>query len=287
MPHTAHPSLSLRLLRGGFRYLGPHFPDMAGRLAYRLWFSTQRYPEPVRERHWTAAAQIDSVAWQGRHLIRYQWGRPEAPAVLLVHGWNGRGPQLGAFAAPLNDAGLRVVAFDAPGHGRSPGRSTNIFEFADAILTVARASGPVTAAVAHSFGVPACARALVQGWEPTRLVAIAAPASAEFLLARFARILDIPDSVIQAMRRRVERRFGMDIFARLATDEMLAGRDLPGLIIHDRKDRDVPDGHAEALHRAWRNTRLMLTDGLGHRRILRDHRVIAETVRFLRGDAAT
>lgn len=282
MPHTAQTSIPLRLLRAGFRYLGPHFQRPAGRLAYRLWFSTQRYPEPVRERRWVAAAQTDSVAWQGRELARYQWGDPAAPAILLIHGWNGRGPQLGAFAAPLNAVGLRVVAFDAPAHGRSPGRSTNIFEFADAIQTVARASGPVSAAVAHSFGVPACARALVQGWELPRLVAIAAPASAEFLLARFARMLDIPESVMLAMRQRVERRFGMDIFARLATDEMLADRDLHGLIIHDRDDRDVPDGHAERLHRAWRGSQLLLTDGLGHRRILRDREVIAAAIRFLR-----
>lgn len=286
MPHTAQPSPSIRLLRAGFRHLGPRMQGLAGRLAYRLWFSTQRYPEPAREHRWTDSARIDSVAWEGRRLVRYQWGDPVAPAILLIHGWNGRGPQLGAFAEPLRRAGFRVVAFDAPAHGRSPGRSTNIFEFAAAIQTIAQASAPLSAAIAHSFGVPACTRALVQGWELPRLVAIAAPANAEFLLARFARMLDIPESVMADMRRRVERRFGMDIFARLATDEMLMGRDLSGLIIHDRDDHDVPSAHAEQLHRAWRGAQLLLTDNLGHRRILRDRAVIAATVRFLReGDA--
>jgi pimeloyl-ACP methyl ester carboxylesterase len=279
---SAPSTPSLRLLRAGFRHLGPHFQGLAGRLAYRLWFSTQRYPEPARERHWVATAQSDSVAWQGRSLARYQWGNPDSPAILLIHGWNGRGAQLGAFAEPLRRAGFRVVAFDAPAHGRSPGRSTNIFEFAAAIQTIAQASAPLSAAIAHSFGVPACARALVQGWNLPRLVAIAAPANAEFLLARFARMLDIPESVMADMRRRVERRFGMDIFARLATDEMLMGRDLSGLIIHDRDDRDVPSAHAERLHRAWRDSQLLLTDNLGHRRILRDREVIAVTVSFLR-----
>lgn len=278
---SAPSSPSLRLLRVGFRHLGPHFPHLAGRLAYRLWFSTQRHPEPVRERRWLAVAQADRVTWQGRGLTRYQWGDPDAPAILLVHGWNGRGPQLGAFVAPLNAAGFRVVAFDAPGHGRSPGRSTNIFEFAAAIQAVTRASAPIAGAVAHSFGVPACARALTQGWELPRLVAIAAPASAEFLLARFARLLDIPEPVLADMRQRVERRFGMDIFARLATDAMLMERPVPGLIIHDRADREVPSAHAQRLHRAWRGSRLLLTDNLGHRRILRARTVIAATVRFL------
>lgn len=281
MAHPAHPSPALRLLRAGFRHLGPHFQSLAGRLAYHLWFSTQRYPEPARERRWAASAQTDGVIWQGRRLVRYQWGDLAAPAILLIHGWSGRGPQLGAFAEPLSAAGLRVVAFDAPAHGRSPGRSTNIFEYADAIQTLARASAPVVGAVAHSFGVPASARSLMQGWDLPRLVAIAAPANAEFLLARFARMLDIPESVIMDMRQRVERRFGMDIFARLATDEMLMDQCLPGLIIHDRDDRDVPCGHAERLHKAWRNSQLLLTEGLGHRRILRDRNVIAATVRFM------
>lgn len=280
MPNT-HTDHAFRLLRAGFRYLGPHFHRLAGRLAYRLWFATRRFPEPAREQRWAAAAERDSVFWEGRPLQRYQWGDPAAPAILLVHGWNGRGPQLGAFAAPLNAAGLRVVGFDAPGHGCSPGRSTNIFEFAAAVRALAAASGPIAGAVAHSFGVPACARALAQGWELPRLVAIAAPADAEFLLTRFARLLDIPDPVIAAMRERVERRFGMDIFARLATDEMLKDRPLPGLIIHDRDDRDVPSTHAERLHRAWPGSRLLLTDNLGHRRILRDRDVIAAAVRFL------
>lgn len=280
--HSTHMPSTLRLLRAGFRHLGPHFQGLAGRLAYRLWFSTQRYPEPMRERRWVAAAERDSVGWQGRALQRYQWGDPAAPAILLVHGWNGRGPQLGAFAEPLTAAGLRVVAFDAPGHGRSPGRCTNIFDFAAAIQSVAAASGPIVGAVAHSFGVPASARAMVQGWELPRMVAIAAPADAEFLLARFARLLDIPEPVMAAMRRRVERRFGMDIFARLATDEMLMDRPLPGLIIHDRDDHDVPSAHAERLHRAWPGSQLQLTENLGHRRILRDRDVIAMTVRFLR-----
>lgn len=281
MPRSSHDSLPLRLLRAGFRHLGPHFPVLAGRWAYRLWFATRRFPEPPRERHWRERARTDRIAWRGTTLARYTWGEPAAPAVLLIHGWNGRGTQMGAFAEPLAGAGYRAVACDAPAHGRSPGRHTNIFEYAEAIQALAQASGPVAGAVAHSFGVPAAARALQQGLQLPGLVAIAAPAGAEFLLHRFAHMLDIPDSVIAAMRVRIERNFGMDIFARLSTEAMLAGCSLPGLIVHDRGDRDVPIAHAERLHRAWPEARLMLTEGLGHRRILRDPAVIAAALEFL------
>ena len=283
----AHPPtrraapLSLRLMRLGFRYIGPHLRGTAGRLAYRLWFSTHRHPEPKRETQWLADARIDRLDWRGRHLTRYQWGAAAAPAVLLIHGWNGRGSQLGAFAAPLTQAGLRAVSFDAPAHGRSPGSSTNILDYAEAIRVLAEASGPVVGAVAHSFGVPASTWALRQGLALPRLVSIAAPADAEFLLDRFAAALQIPAVVLADMRQKVEQQFGMDIFARLATEAMLTGQNLPGLIIHDRRDREVPSDHAERLHRAWPASRLLLVDGLGHQRLLRDPEVVAATVAFL------
>ena len=284
MPHSGHDTLPLRLLRAGFRHLGPYFPDLAGRWAYRLWFATRRFPEPPRETHWRAQARTDQILWRQTALACYTWGAPEAPAVLLIHGWNGRGTQLGAFAEALVHAGFRAVAFDAPGHGRSPGKCTNIFEYADAIQALAQASGPVAGAIAHSFGVPATVRALQQGLQLPRLVAISAPASAEFLLRRFAHLLDLPDSVIAAMRARIEHNFGMDIFARLSTEAMLAGQTLPGLIIHDRGDRDVPVAHAERLHQAWPDAQRVITEGLGHRRILRDPAVIAAAIGFLRND---
>lgn len=284
MPHSGHDTLSLRLLRAGFRYAGPHVPGLAGRWAYRLWFATRRFPEPPRETHWREQARTDRFTVGKTALARYTWGAPAAPAVLLIHGWNGRGTQLGAFVEPLLRAGFRVVAFDAPGHGRSPGGSTNLFEYADAIRILAQTSAPVAGAIAHSFGVPATVRALQQELSLPRLVAVSAPASAEFLLHRFAHLLDIPDNVIAAMRARIERSFGLDIFARLSTEAMLAGLSLPGLIIHDRGDRDVPVAHAERLHRAWPGTQQLITEGLGHRRILRDAAVIAAAVGFLRQD---
>lgn len=274
--------MSLRLMRAGFRHIGGCLPNLAGYWACRLWFATRRSPVPSRERQWRAQTRTDKIDCAGRPLARYQWGEPEAPAILLIHGWNGRGLQLAGFATPLVNAGFRVVAFDAPGHGDSPGSSTHILDYARAIQVMADTSGPLAGAIAHSFGVPAVARALLQGLSLPRLVAIAAPADAEFLVRRFADHLDIPDAVIAAMRARIERRFGMDIFLRLSTETMLAETAIPGLIIHDRSDRDVPAAHAERLQRAWPGAQIMYTEGLGHNRILRDAGVIAAAVDFLR-----
>lgn len=285
MPNLIPSKLSLRLRRAGFRLLGPYAPYLTSYWAYRLWFSTQRSPNPVRESRWRDSACIDRIFSAGKQLVRYQWGEAQAPGILLIHGWNGRGLQLAAFAAPLVHAGLRVIAFDAPGHGDSPGNRTDIFEYAQAIQDVAAHSGILQGAIAHSFGVPAVAQALVQGFNLLRLVAIAAPVDTEFLVQRFAAHLDIPAPVIAAMRQRIERGFGMDIISRLSTERMLMGQTLPAIIIHDREDRDIPVAHAKRLQHSLPHAQLLITEGLGHSRILRDPNVIAAAVDFLRPQA--
>ena len=46
-------------------------------------------------------------------------GAPDAPAVLLVHGWGASIYMWRAWFAPLANAGYRAVALDLPGHGLS------------------------------------------------------------------------------------------------------------------------------------------------------------------------
>src|SRR5436309_135209 len=55
------------------------------------------------------------------------------PAVLLLHGWEGQAADLAAFAQPLRDAGLRVLAMDLPAHGASAGQQAGIPQLARAL----------------------------------------------------------------------------------------------------------------------------------------------------------
>jgi pimeloyl-ACP methyl ester carboxylesterase len=53
------------------------------------------------------------------------------------------------------------------------------------------------------------------------------------------------------------------------------------LLIHDRGDPDVPFRHAEEVAAAWPGARVLATDGLGHRAVLRDPTVVRSAVAFL------
>lgn len=267
------------LLRLAMRLLGMVAPGLAARWVYRLWLQPMRFPEPQQEKDWRRTSRPLAVAHRGRSLAVDSWGA--GPTVLLVHGWNGRGAQLGAFAATLVQAGYRVVAFDTPAHGRSPGRATNLPEISEAIQEVARACGPVHAVIGHSFGVACTIYAVRQGLNVNRIVAISPPHNVRGLTRKFFSALDI-DMQVQAIFNRIfEKNFGADLWERFSAEVLARQLNVPGLIIHDQDDRDVPVQEGAALARAWPEAQFVRTTGLGHRRILRDPDVIARVAAFI------
>jgi pimeloyl-ACP methyl ester carboxylesterase len=55
----------------------------------------------------------------------------------------------------------------------------------------------------------------------------------------------------------------------------------PLLVVHDRDDKEVPARVGRSIAEAWPNAALVLTEGLGHQRILRDETVNHFAVRFI------
>jgi pimeloyl-ACP methyl ester carboxylesterase len=271
--------VTFRLLRRALKLSALVSTELTGRWVNRLWFRTQRFPEPAREKAWLASAERLTLAHRGRPLAVYRWGA--GPTILLVHGWHGRGTQLGAFVAPLVAAGYRVVAFDAPAHGRTPGRATNLPEVSEALSNVAAAFPPLHGVIAHSFGAASTLVAISRGLTPRRVVTLSAPASIEFLLDSFAAQLELPVAVMNVHRRLMEQRFGADVWRRLSPTEIARGLDIPALLVHDQEDDDVPWQEGATLARAWPGATSLQTQGLGHRRILRDPGVVARSVAFL------
>ena len=282
--HRENLPLGFRLLRSALQLSAAFSTELAGRWVNRLWFRTYRYPQPGREREWLAGARQRTLTHRNRPLAVYCWG--EGPTVLLVHGWHGRGPQLGAFAAPLVAAGYQVVAFDAPAHGRTPGHATDLPEVSEALMIVADAFPPLHGVIAHSFGVACTLYAVARGLAPQRIVGISAPSDIDFLMDSFAARLAVPDAAMAVHRRLLEARFGTDLWQRFSPNDIARRLDVPALLVHDDEDHDVPVHQGATLARAWRHAEFVQTHGLGHRRILRDPQVVARAVAFMGGAAS-
>lgn len=272
---------AVKVLRFWFSTIGRVLPGPAAGLAYRLWFTTRRFRLSDRERNILESAERSTVQVNGQPVTAYAWG--EGPVVFMVHGWHGSAAHFAEFVQPLTGAGFRVVAFDAPAHGDSPGDRTTLQEIAGAMEVLAGRVGPVYALVAHSFGVMCATFVLAEKrMTAAKLVCLSPPARMEGLLASFSDTLGLPPGVLRRFRARIERQFGADLWTRFSPENHGKALTIPALLIHDVDDRSVPIDEAEHLARVWPDARLVRTEKLGHRRILADSGVIRQVVDFLR-----
>jgi pimeloyl-ACP methyl ester carboxylesterase len=274
-------SSKARLIRGLIRALSLISHRLSAQLALKLWFSSPKYQQPKREMQWLQSARFSTLEHSDGPIAINEWGEHSVRTILLVHGWSGRGPQLGAFASNMLKQGYRVVAFDGPGHGRSPGNSSTIFKMESVLHAVAEKFGPIDTFVAHSFGVLVTALAVKNGLLANKLVFISSPTSAEFLFSQFCNTLSIHRKTQGILQEIFARRFGPDLWQKLSASHNLLNSKLPTLIVHDKSDSIIPYSWSEKLSSVMPNSQLLLTEGLGHRRILRDQNTISQVSEFI------
>jgi pimeloyl-ACP methyl ester carboxylesterase len=235
---------------------------------------------PLRENNYLATAKRGLAPTRWGELAQWTWGASDAPLVILAHGWAGRAAQLGALAEPLVAAGFRVVAFDAPAHGESPGREAHVPMLAECILEIATQQGGIRAVIGHSAGAASAALATLMGLEPRGLVLIAPPLSHRRRVERVADKFELAPEVRTAFFAAAERRGGwkdadvdMRVVARRAP--------CPALVLHDPDDDYTDYAGSEEFTALWRGARLVPCPGRGHLRILSTPEVVAEAVRFV------
>lgn len=260
-------------------------PPLAAETAYSLWVR----PGRRKAVHASEAPVMDdavrsTITVRGRRIAVYRWGTGPR-AVLLVHGWQSRAAAFAPLVRELRDAGRTIVAFDAPAHGLSSGRQTDVRDYAAIISELARAQDGFEAIVAHSFGTPGAAQSIRSGVRVGKLVTVNGAADFEYLLQRFASTLGLGRSSVLAIRRRTERRLFRghpdDIWTSFSATAALP-TEVPWLVIHDDADSTIELAQAHALveaHPAF--TELLITHGLGHNRPLRDDAVLDRITAFL------
>ncbi|MES9830655.1 MAG: alpha/beta hydrolase [Candidatus Thiodiazotropha sp. DIVDIV] len=254
-------------------------PYLAGRLATLFWYRTQHRSVTVEEQRVLERARTEVRRFGTKSVCIYRWG--EGAPVLLTHGWNGNAGQMALLVETLVGQGFQVTAFDAPGHGQSSGKSTDILEISGFITQMLQESGEHTAVVAHSFGGMCALHAIANGARAGSVVCISPPKDVTTLLQQFTKLLGMNTAVVNQVRRRLELRFGEDMWSRLSMQEWVRAADIPGLIIHDSRDRYIPVSNGRAVHAAWADSELQITRGLGHMRILQNDEVITSIKRFL------
>jgi pimeloyl-ACP methyl ester carboxylesterase len=219
----------------------------------------------------------------GETVTGYRWNRGGHKRVLIVHGFNSTVAKFDRYIKPLMRKGYEVLAFDAPAHGFSTGKTLNAVVFKDMITAICKEYGPIRSFMGHSFGGLAICLALeeIEHNEDTRVVLIAPATESKTAIDIFFSFMRLNDAV---------RKEFDDYIFRLRnkpTDWYSVSRAIKNLNAkilwcHDEDDTMTPWNDAKkVMDEQHYNIEFIITKGLGHRRIYRENKVSKAIIEFL------
>lgn len=256
-------------------------PGFTARIAFHFFATPIRIPRPESEKIWYEKSKKYFLK---SGIAAFEWGNEKDPLVMLIHGWNGRGTQIASFALPLVEKGFRVVALDGPAHGISPGKMTNPSHFAQFIEESQKelSESGAHAVIAHSFGGGCSVLAASRTLKVKKLVLIASPAFYDRVVHFYARSQKLSPKAEEKFVAIVTKAAGIHP-VELNIGAIGSKLNIPSMIVHDVDDNAVNFMSAKALNEAWPGSLLLKTEGLGHRRILKDPKVVSAVVDFITG----
>ena len=256
-------------------------PPLGAAIGWRL-FWVLGTPSAVRpsKREFHASAQQTRLG----DVMTYQWGSGERP-VLFVHGWRSRASRSIALSNALVDRGYTVVSFDARGHGDSVGKRTTAMEFAEVIRQLGERHGEFEAVITHSFGTIPAFMAARSGVRTKRIVTIAGPHDFQSIVDTFAAGIGLSTAAKRGLQRHIERwarPLKIDVWRHVVAELDPTNTRTPLFVVHDTLDAEVPLDEAMKIVEAHTGrVETLITDGLGHNRVLTDQGVVDRVVRFV------
>ncbi|MEM1137052.1 MAG: alpha/beta hydrolase [Bacteroidota bacterium] len=273
----------LKIIRLGFKHLGPILPQLAGNIAFKLFASPKKIKSSRKPSAIMDEARTFNIVHQDRKIQCYAWGK-QGPKVLLVHGWESKAAHMQNFVPPLVEMGYEVLAFDGPAHGKSEGKQTNLIDFSHTIETLALKVGGITHIIAHSFGSGASGVALSESTSQlfvNKLVMITSPNKLQDIFNDFYRIVRMPAIVQNHFEILIERIVNKPIEHFEMASRLKYARTNEIMLIHDENDTVIPIDFSKRIVALNPRIKFWATQGKGHYKIIKDREVIEQVVEFL------
>lgn len=190
-----------------------------------------------------------------RHLFAW-WvpAQPEAPTVIILHGWGGNAEDMLPLAVPFHEAGYNALLLDARGHGRSD-RDTfaSLPRFAEdtsaAMDWIQEQDGDPAGGIillGHSVGAGAVLLAASRRRDVRAVISIAAFAHPRWMMRRYLHRSPLPRPFHGLIQAYVQLVIGHR-FADIAPLTTIRQINCPVLLVHGEEDTTVPIGDAERL----------------------------------------
>lgn len=260
--------------------------SLAANYVLKLFATPPKYKTPDREKMMRESAKKLKITIPSnqKDVMVYEYGYSKQK-VLLAHGWAGRGTQLYEIADKILENRMMVISFDGPAHGLSDGKQTDLPEYLETIKHLTEIYGPFEATIGHSFGGIALLATLAKMDNKSaltdKLVIIGIESSIPNIIDLFVKKLKMKQKVAELVKKKMNRLFSVKI-ASVSPLETAKRISTPTLVLHDTQDFDVDVSSAYRIRQNLKHGELLVTNGLGHRRILRDEKVIQRIIDFIK-----
>lgn len=266
------------------KFLSATSPFLAKKFAIKLFSTPVKFKTPSSEKAFISASKAKPLFFENSnnfiHTLTYGTGKKK---ILLVHGWSGRGSQLARFAKGLEDS-FTFYTFDAPRHGNSNGKDTNLKRFIESIELMNETFGPFDYAIGHSLGSMAILNAASRGVGFQKIILIGSGNKISDIALDFVDKIKLPASYGVALKEHFDKKFQEDV-NNYSSENAAKNVDVPVLLIHDEEDLEVPVSSSYEIRQNLVNSKIITTKGLGHTKILRDKGVISQVYNFINHDS--
>lgn len=274
--------LVLKYVRTKFAILSSFSKRKAAEQAFRL-FCTPQYRNRKKLPRIFEEAEKLSFSFHHYTVRGYRWNAEAENKVLILHGFESSVINFDRYVKPLLRKGYGVLAFDAPAHGRSSGKTINVLLYKEFIQTMVKRYGPVNKFIAHSLGGLALSLALEETPhdENYKVVFIAPAAETVTAIETFFDYLKLDAGVRKHFDNIIEEKSGHPP-AWFSVTRAATNIKAQVLFCQDKDDNMTPLRDVEELiKKQYPNFLFYLTEGLGHRRIYRDNKVAKAIIHFL------
>ncbi|MDO9037929.1 MAG: alpha/beta hydrolase [Lutibacter sp.] len=256
-------------------------PPLAVLYSIKLFRTPIRFKTPARENMMADSAQkkLVMIPDLNKEVMVYSYGYSKRK-VLLIHGWSGRGTQLFKIADKLLENGFMTISFDAPAHGKSTGKTTMMNEFVKTALFLEKEFGPFEIAIGHSLGGMTVLNSVKIGLNVKKAVVIGSGDVITDIIEQFVAKLELKPIIVDKIKNHFYRKFGegIDNYSAYIAAKSVK---IPTFVIHDTEDVEVPVSCAHHIRQNLDQGEILITNGLGHSRILKDSKVINRIVEFI------
>ncbi len=268
-----------RLIPPFFKFLSFISPKLAAKLALKLFSHPRRKLRSDEEMDYLATGKEVSFQSQRKAFV---WGKENDSIIWLLHGWESRGSTFYKLIPLLLEKGHKVIAWDGPAHGASPGDSTHVVDYAECLsidMNEGLFAEPI-AILGHSFGGAALAVLSKIHRLPKKVVIVSAPTQVTGVFSRFCKMIKLSNKASKYFVSQSENNIGQSLLdVSLVSNDISQTSDT--LIIHDKGDEVIPYEDFKVLQETWKSGTFITTENLGHRLTIKDAEILETVVDFI------